>query len=270
MKIRKIIYLIVICILFNCYDVFASTKVNIRTDDNLLVPGGIVVNESNKNDILSTPAVNSDEKIYDFAEVLTDKEEAALYKKVMEFVNETNMDLVIVTIKDNPIDNTKDYAHNFYQYNYFRDDGLLLLIDFDEGGIYMTTDGLAYQLFPNSRMQPILKNVYNKLLKKEFYTACSMFVNSVGGFVGIGEVTKGEDVTIDVDGTVHKDSIVLEALVFALIGTAIGMFILVSMNKMVKMAKSSIEFLDNNSVVINDISDSLMGSDTTRCKKNKS
>lgn len=270
MRLKKFIYVVIICILFNCNEVFASTKVNTRTDEDYLVPNDVVVTNDNRNAILNTPAINSGEKVYDFAEVLTDSEELALYKQIETFVNETNMDLVVVTIKNNPVDNTKDYAHNFYNFNYFKKDGVLFLIDFDESGIYMVTNGKAYDLFPNSRMQPILKNIYNKILKKEFYTACSMFVNSVSGFVGIGPSTRGEDVVIDVDGTVHKESIVIKALVVAFIGTAIGMIILVSMNKMVKPAISSREFLNKESVVINDISDNLVDSKTVKRRKNKS
>lgn len=270
MKLKKLMYVVIICILFNCTEVFASTKVNIRTDEDYLVPEDVVVNESNRNSILNTPAINASEKVYDFAEVLTDAEEELIYKQIEKFVNQTNIDLVIVTIKSNPVESTKDYAHNFYNYNYFKNDGVLFLIDFDKSGIYMVTNGSAYELFPNSRMQPILKNIYNQILKKNFYGACSMFVNSISGFVGIGEVTKGEDVVIDVDGTIHKNSIVIQALVIALIGTVIGMIILVSMNKMVWPATSSREFLNKDSVVINEISDKHISSRTTKRRKNKS
>lgn len=270
MRLRKIVCLIIVCILFSCNDVLASTKVNIRTENDYLIPENIVVSDSNKNSILSTPAINAEEKVYDFAEVLTDNEESALYKQINKFVTETNMDLVVVTIKDNPVNSAKDYAHNFYSYNFFKDDGVLFLIDFAESEIYMTTNGKAYDLFPDSRMQPILKNVYGRIMQKEFYTACSIFVNSISGFVGIGEVEKGEDVVIDVDGTVHKESLIIEALVIALIGTVIGMIVLVSMNKMVKPATSSREFLVKESMVINDISDVFISSNTTRRRRNKS
>ncbi len=270
MRLRKIFCLIILCILLNCSDVFASTKVNTRTDSDYLVPRDIVVTNSNRKAILSTPAINAEEKIYDFAEILTDDEEEKLYKQIFNFIYETNMDMAIVTIKDNPVGSTKDYAHNFYQYNFFKDDGLLFLIDFYESEIYMTTSGKAYNLFPDSRMQPILKNVYNKIMKKNFYEACSTFVNSIGGFVGIGEATKGEDVVIDVDGTVHKESWIIEALVFAGIGTLIGMVVLVSMNKMVKPATTARSFLEQETVVIKDIRDNFIDAKTTRRRRNKS
>lgn len=270
MRLRRVVCLIALSILFSCNNVLASTKVNIRTDSDYLVPDNIIVSDSNKNAILSTPAINAEEKVYDFAGVLTDNEESDLYKQINKFITETNMDLVLVTIKDNPVNSSKDYAHNFYSYNFFRDDGVLLLIDFAESEIYMTTNGKAYDLFPDSRMQPILKNVYGKIIKKEFYTACSFFVNSISGFVGIGKAEKGEDVVIDVDGTVHKESLIIEALVVAFIGTVIIMIVFVSMNKMVKPANSSREFLIKETMVINDISDTFISSSTTKRRRNKS
>lgn len=266
-NVKIVLSLIIVCILFNSVDVFASTKVNIRTEDDYLVPNGVIVTESNRDAILSTPAIDASEKIYDFAEVLTEADEEKLYNQIIDFINETSMDLVIVTIKSNPVDNTEKYAHNFYNYNFFKKDGALLLIDFEQGGIYMTTNGEAHGLFPDSRIQPVLASVYKKILEKDYYNACFMFINSVRGFVGLGEAEAGEDVVIDVDGTVHKESRVMQALIFALIGTVIVMLILVSMNKMVKPATSSRDFLNRETMIINGLSDKFIGTNTTKRKK---
>lgn len=263
-KVRLIVNLLLISILFSNISVLASTKVNIRTESNYLVPNGIIVDDSNKNDVLSTPAIDVSEKIYDFAEVLTDMEEEKLYKQIQTFIKETSMDLAIVTVKDNPIDNTQNFAHNFYNYNSFKSDGSLFLVDFEQGSIYMTTHGRAYELFPDSRIQPVLENVYKKILSKQYYDACSTFINSISGFVGIGKVEKGEDIVIDVDGTVHKQSIVVQALVFAFIGTIIIMLILISMNKMVKPATSSRDFLDKESVIIDGLSEIRVSTKTVK------
>lgn len=263
-KIRVFMCLILVSIVFSSLDVFASTKVNIRTEDNYLVPDNVIVTESNKSAILSTPAVYAEEKVYDFADVLTETEESQLYNKIVGFINKTGMDLAVVTIKENPVNNAGNYAHNFYDYNYFKDNGLLLLIDFDTSEIYMTTSGSAYDLFPNSRMEPILESVYNNVVAKKFYAACEVFVNAVGGYVEIGEATRGEDIVIDTDGTIHKESKVLQALVFALIGTVIVMIVLVSRNRMVKPAVSSKDFLNKETMEINQISDVFTGTRTTK------
>ncbi len=268
-KVRLLILVLLVGVILNIGEVSASTKVNTRTEDDYLVPSSVIVTDANKNMILSTPAIDASEKIYDFAEVLTDSEEAKLYKKINKFIGETSMDLAIVTIKSNPMGDTRKYAHSFYKYNFFKDDGFLFLIDFDKGGIYMTTNGLAYGLFPDSRMQPVLKNVYDKILKKQFYDACDTFVNSISGFVGIGEATEGEDVVIDVDGTVKKNSWIAQALIFSVIGTVIVMIIFVSMNKNVRVATSSREFLVKETMVIKDLGDIHIDTSTSKREKRK-
>ena len=57
------------------------------------------INENNKKNVLNTPAVDANDKIYDFAEVLTDEEEQILKEKINNFIKETKMDMVIVIPK---------------------------------------------------------------------------------------------------------------------------------------------------------------------------
>ena len=97
---RKI-FLSIMLFLGSVNVVFASTKTYERTTDNLRVPSNVVVNEENINYILNTKAVDASEKIYDFANILTEKEEKKLYKEIDSFVEDTALDLVILTEKDN-------------------------------------------------------------------------------------------------------------------------------------------------------------------------
>ncbi len=262
------LFFILIC-LCSCFNVFASTKVNIRTDSDYLVPNDIVVDETNKIDILNTPSIEEDEYVYDFAEMMTDKQEKLLYDSIMDFYNEKKIELVLVTVKDNTFNNSQKYLESFYKYNFFKDDCVLLLIDFEMNGVYMKTYGSPVELFPNSRMQPVLKNVYKLSLQGKIYDACNSFVNSIRGFVGLGEVKRGEDVVIDTDGTVKKNSLVIQALIFAFIATAIIMFIFVSLNKNVSIASSSKEFLNKETMIINEISDNFVSENTKRKKRSK-
>ena len=55
--------------IFNITLVSASTNTNTRTEDNYLINDWIEVTDSNRGNILNTPAVNAEEKIYDFADL---------------------------------------------------------------------------------------------------------------------------------------------------------------------------------------------------------
>ena len=52
------ILLVIICFSFS-FNVFASTKVNIRTECDYLVPKDVTVDDTNKSDILNTPSINT-------------------------------------------------------------------------------------------------------------------------------------------------------------------------------------------------------------------
>ena len=246
-------------------NVNASTRVNTRTDGNYYVPPDVIVTESNKNSILSTPAVNAEEKIYDFADLLTDGEEEALYKHVKHFIDKTKIDYVIVTISKNNKGSSKDYTRDFYNYNNFGNDGIILLIDRDFKGIYMTTNGRAVELFPDSRMEPILKNVFLLTKEKKFFDACKSFTTSISEFVKIGTVSDDEEVVkVSEDGTVKvsKSLHLIEVSIFALVGTAIIIGILILSSRMVKKATSASDFLNKDTMKIIDISEMFLGSRT--------
>ena len=99
---KKKIFIIISLVLF-CFtiNVDASTKTYERTNDNLLVPDYIEVTDSNRSNVLLTPAVNADEKIYDYADLFSDSEEDKLYEQVKKFYDNTNYDLAVVTIDYN-------------------------------------------------------------------------------------------------------------------------------------------------------------------------
>ena len=260
-KIKLFLVIIMIGILIDFFDVVASTQVYIRTEGNYLVPNDVIITESIKGDVLSTPAINVEEKIYDFADLLIDKEEKKLYNKMKKFIDGSNLDYAIVTISKNSKESAKKYAHDFYNYNDFKYDGLLLLIDMDNGSIYMTTNGKAYELFPSSRMQPILKNVFSKIKNKQYYDACLSFTNSISDFADI-EVKDDEVVRIDDDGSVEvkRTYYIFWLILFSLAITSIivGIFILITKRKC-NIRVMEEDFLNKETVSIKTISEEHLG-----------
>ena len=271
-RVRSVIFLIIVCFTFCITNVFASTKTYVRNESNYLIPSDVRVTESNRERILNTPAINSNEKVYDFAELLSSTEEDNLYKQIKSFVDGTELDFAVVTIKENNKGSAQTYAHDFYDFNYFAGNGLLFLIDMDTRTIYMVTKGSAVDLFPNSRMEPILGNVYKKVSDGKYYDACSTFLTSISAFVDIGEVQADEDVVVNEDGTISKDLHIGEVLIFALVGTVVVILIMIGMNRMVNKATSSREFLNKDTMKILNISEMFLGSHTskTAIQKNSS
>ncbi len=117
-------YLVIIAsflFLFNI-DVYAAVQTFDRNNyDNYGVKKDFTIDDNNLSNVLETAYVDSSEKIYDFAEILTDDEEKNLKALALEFIDNTNMDLVILTIN---VPYTYDeynenIAADFYDYNDF-------------------------------------------------------------------------------------------------------------------------------------------------------
>ena len=215
---------LVLLIFFSCVDtVSASTKTYERTNDNLRVPSSVIVSEDNINHILNTKAVNANEKIYDFADILTDEEEKKLYKAVDDFVKDTTLDLVILTEKDTLDLDSANYAFNFYDYNNFNRNGLIFFVQEvnNKFNIYMWTSGDVYGIYTQKRIKDILEYIHVSFDNNDNYKGMSDFVKIVHGFYIADK--KGDLVKIDSTGNIIKtvpwfDIIILAvALTFVII-----------------------------------------------------
>ncbi len=169
-------------------NVFASTNTYIRTNDNLRVPNKTMVTQDKINDIMSTPSVSAKEKIYDFADLLTDAQEEEIYKAVMDYNKKSGYDVAIVTTNNIGNKEMKIYADDFYQYNDFGNDGLVFVIKkTDKTSIYMSAKSFdeeseIFQIYNNSRVQETLKYIYeNNIRNGDYYTACVNYVKILDG-----------------------------------------------------------------------------------------
>lgn len=265
-KFKKMYWLILICIFTSCFNVFASTKTYTRTEEDYLIPDDIVVTESNISDIMSTPAVDTLEKIYDFADLFTMDEEEKLYDEVSNYINKYSLDMAIVTIDYNNKGSAMEYADDFYDYNLFKYDGLLLLIDMDTREIFITTTGDAISMYSDYRIDLILDGVYEDVSNEYYYDASSKFVKISSELAALGLPSGNEDYAVSADGTIKKDLHLSGIFIFALVGTIIIILIMVATNRMVKRASSSREYLNKSTMQIKDISTIFLGSNVSKVR----
>lgn len=174
--------------------VYASTRTENRTNDDLKVPYDIEVNSTNRNKILKTPKVDETEKIYDFAELLTPSEEEELYIEIEKFIEKYKLDMVIVTINENNKGSSTNYADDFYDYNDFgigqQNNGVLFLIDMDTRTMWISTTGKAIKVYSDSKIDSILDYTYNKISIQDYYGCASEFIvyanKYANSFLGTG------------------------------------------------------------------------------------
>ena len=160
----------------------------VRTDSDLHVREQFNLG-SNRNDIMTTPCVDDMDKVYDFADLLTDEEEDKLFEEINSFISQTGYDLAVVTTNDNNKRSEVEYADDFYDYNGFGKnstrDGLLLLIDMTNRKVYISTTGNAIVMY-NSRIDSIIDAGYDYLTSGDYYNTFSKMIEKQEYYFDLG------------------------------------------------------------------------------------
>lgn len=226
---KKIINLILLfMIILGSQNIFASTKVYERTEENLGVNKNFFITQKRKDAILNTLKVDSSEKIYDFADLFTEEQEKELYKSVNNYIIETNMDMAIVTIDDNPKDSAMEYADDFYDYNDFGFDGIfsgvIFLIDMDTRKIWMSTTGNAILMYNDARINDILDCAI-EYKEESDYKATETFIGSCLVYAKQGIPEGNENYYIDSKGRYRKKIKAKDCIIPIIISAITGVII---------------------------------------------
>lgn len=275
-KIFKIILTVILLISFN--NIYASTKVLERNENNNYgVNKKIEITESRLEHIKNTKYVNANEKIYDFSNILTDDEEKELYSKIQEFIEKTNMDMVILTdnVPYNYDEKNEEYAVDFYDYNDFginseKYDGVIFFRNTYPSdrnyGIYMTGNAQLY--FTDYRNDNTLDKIYYYISGDSYLTGITMFINDFISYYEAGIPEEYNNSYVDDNGNLIYVKKYYPPFIFAgilsLIVTIITIVVMVSRNKMVYKAREANEYLDKNSIKYNRKDSHLVSSNTTR------
>ncbi len=130
--------------------------------------------------------------VEDYAELMTDEEEALLTEKFEAFCDEYEMEIAVVTINYLVGKTAREYADDFYDNNGYgygeNDDGLLALyVDGAEGEreIYITTHGKAINEITDADIDYITDVMIMYLSAGEFAEAFEAFVDETTDVVKV-------------------------------------------------------------------------------------
>ena len=285
---KKVGYLFVfiICFVFNIYVVGATdiygvdysksnVKVHSRSESNSWgVNKHWNINSNNLNNVKSTPLVDSDIKVYDFANILTDAEEKNVYDYILNFVEKTRIDMVFVSI-DMPYSSdskNENFAADFYDYNDFGIDfsnysGILLLRNNYSADRYydMYTFGDAQLYFDQNRYDNILDEIYYDFSHDNYVRGIDTFISKCSKYFDMGYASSYKNAYIDDMGYIqYKYSVpVIPCFIVSGIITLVTMLILIGKNKMIRKAASASEYLSKDSVNYTQHVDQFVNSHTT-------
>lgn len=271
-------FIIVLITLLNTINVYASTNTYDRNElENYGVNKNVQDINSKLSYIMNTKKVDASEKIYDFSDILTEEEEQLLKAKIDKFIEDNNMDMVIVTDNfayTNDIKN-QEYADDFYDYNDFGLNieyysGVLLLRNTYSLDPYyhMSTSGSAQLYLNDYRVNRILDDIYDDIHNGNYYEGFSKWITYTDNYIKEGYPSTASNYYLDNTGNMHRVKPKYHAPwgIAFIIGLAVSLtivLIMVAKNKMVKKARKASEYLDNNSINITKREDTFLRSHTT-------
>lgn len=193
MKYLKIFIIIILTFFLfniNCYAIDNTFE---RSPEKPLVPDRVVVDEGNIGEILATPAVDASIKIYDFIGLFSDVEKSELSKKMVGYVGNTNFDVSVVFTKDLSIFSLSEYAENFYEYNYFEDNGIIMIVylGYKEPQIYIkkygNEDNKLFKIYNDEIIKQLTKYIYKEVSAGEYKVAVSNYIKLLDDFYNLDD-----------------------------------------------------------------------------------
>lgn len=200
---------------------------------------------------------DTDQKVYDFAGVLTNSEEREFQEIAEDFLDKYKMDMVIVTVnKGYNSSEIEAYADDFYDYNGFgygsSHDGIIIAIetyDMENDSYYIAveTTGEAIKNYTDAEIDKIFDH-----LKENKYD-------------GIYDMILGFTKDAKAYRTPPKNFlgyILLVVLPFVIAGITIG--ILIAKNKMVRKATTAVAYLNKDDIIFTSKEDRFITTHVTR------
>ena len=239
------------------------------------------INDTNKNNVLNTHAVDASEKVYDFSDIFTPYEEQLLKKSAKEFYDITGFELVILTesFYNQDDDDNGDYAQDFYDYNDFGLNdkyysGVIILRNTYPGlpyyGVYSFGEAQFYYPaeYSDNRLNHTLDNVYYDMTSKNYLYAMDTIISDLTYYYKQGKEQGMEDYILDDNGVLvfngtYKPPILI-ALITSIIVTWIYISTNVKKNKTVYNPIYANEYISREGIKITNRSDVLYDSRTTQ------
>lgn len=145
---------------------------------------------------VSTPvfAADSVPRLVDKADCLTDSEEKNVLSLLDEISTRQKMDLVIVTVPSLGGKTSEAYADDFYDYNGYSKDGILLLVAVESRDWAISTSGYGIKALTDYGLKHISKLMVPHLSKGDYEKAFTTFANTSDKFIRMAKDGKPYDV----------------------------------------------------------------------------
>ena len=271
---KKFLFLIIsVCLTLVYTPVYAQdiTTYERNEENRYGIDESINLNSTTINHALRIPYVDNDIYIYDFAGLLQDYQIENLHNELEELNDKYGV--IIVTTNNTNSLSTQDYADDFYDYNKFPKDGVLLLIDMENREVYISTTYYGQIIVDNSRVDDILDEITPKLSNSDYYNACSSFIEMVDEYITDGpsyDMKYCKIINSYGDYSCPKMLPILGILFGCWIFSIITTFIITRKYKKIVLAKNANYYLKNGEITLGNKIDQFINTHTSRVYINRS
>lgn len=199
---------------------------------------------------VKVPILSEKTNLADLALLFNDDEKIELEALLDEISNTHNMDIVIVTTTDANGLTSEEYADDFYDYNGYKDDGVLILYDFDNRYISDYSINSLLSLYDD-----FSEGTYLKVSKK--------YINQLDKILSSGESGNIIDGNNSLPSEFTSTNIII-GLAIGAIAALIYTLILKGQLKSVANQYFASNYIDNGSFALNGHADFFVGSHVSK------
>lgn len=106
--------------------------------------------------------------VVDMADLLDSGEEEELQSRISELSAAWDMSFVVVTTDDADGKDSQDYADDYYDEHDYGEDGVLYLIDLDNGNVWISTSGMMIRYLTDQRIDWVIDAGYDYLHEEDY------------------------------------------------------------------------------------------------------
>ena len=133
--------------------------------------------------IFVLPVSAASPRLADEAGLLSGTECTAIEKQLDELSTQYGLDVVIVTTDSTGSSTPMEYADDYFDYNDYAPDGVLLLVSIEEGDWWISTTGYGITAFTDKGLDYISKRVVKKLTAGKYHEAFDIFADRCDQFI---------------------------------------------------------------------------------------
>ena len=135
--------------------------------------------------VLNVSTVNAKNFVVDDANLFSPTDKNELEEKAKEISDKLDFDFVIVTTKNTNGKSSMVYADDYYDYNGYRDNGILMLINMQKNEVWLSTTGTGISYFTDANIDTMLDKIAPKLTDKKYHNASTIFLDK--GYIHVAK-----------------------------------------------------------------------------------